>query len=221
MITHIKFPYIDKILISNKRRTLYHHKSKYKPFDIHGKVLTKRYNNSNYSFDTPDGNLIDLRTGEKVIANPRTAGEARYWVVNFQDIYNNYIKYQARNTIVTKIKEALELALTDVKPFTKFPLRLELFIYAEKMPVDVDNKGVMYFKNITDLMVKKFKLLPDDSSEYIIDTGRTVWIKVGHRYLEKMIMRITELDSSNLNIPEEGLFENDEETDEEKFLNEN
>lgn len=197
----IKFPYIDKILVSNKRQTKYYHTSKFKDYNhLAKKKLPTRFKNKKYSINS-EGYIVNNDTKEKVIANPRTAGEARYWVVNFQDIYNGYIRFQTRNDYVTKIKNALELALTDVKPFTKFPLRLELFIYAETMPIDVDNKGVLYTKCITDLMVKKFNLLPDDSSEYITDTGRTVWVKVGHRYKEKMILRVTELNENNLDLP--------------------
>jgi hypothetical protein len=43
------------------------------------------------------------------------------------------------------------------------------------MPVDVDNKGVIYHKVFGDVL--KRHLIPDDSSEYINDTGRIKWIK--------------------------------------------
>ncbi len=199
----IKFPYIDKILVSNKRQTKYYHTSKFKEYNhLAKKNIPKRFKNDNYGVDG-NGFIINNITGDKIIANPRTAGNAKYWVINFQDIYNGYIRFQVRASYILKIKKALELALTDVKPFTKFPLRLELFIYAETMPVDIDNKGVMYFKCITDMMVKQYKILPEDDSEYITDTGRTVWIKVGHRYKEQMILRVTELTKDNLNIPSE------------------
>ena len=90
-----------------------------------------------------------------------------------------------------KIKDLMKDWVEGIKPFTQFPLRLELFIYAENMRIDVDNKGVIFFKCFTDLLTN-CKIIPDDSSEYITDTGRTVWVKVP-KHKEKMEFIITEI----------------------------
>lgn len=163
-------------------------KSKYFPFT--SKILAGRFKTDKYTWND-NGVLIDITTGEKVIANPKTAGQSREWVINFQPIYNNSLHPQQRALYMKIIKDNMKDWVDGVEPFTQFPLQIELFIYAESMPVDVDNKGCILFKCFSDLLTILGKI-PDDNSEYITDTGRTKWIKTP-KHKEKMEFVITEL----------------------------
>ena len=188
-------PYIDRITVAQKIRAKYFNRRDYKPFNIHGKELgsrrTKGLANNTYSFDE-DGYLIDTTTKEKVIANPKKAGNQREWVVNFQSIYNGTIRDHVRNNYLNKLKELLSIWIEDIPPFIEFPLQIELFIFAEEMSVDVDNKGVCYHKVFQDILVYN-RIIPDDSSEYIRDTGRCVWIPTP-KHKEKMEFHISKIE---------------------------
>jgi hypothetical protein len=185
----IQMPYLDKITISQKIRPKYYLKSKYKPFNINGKSLPKKYNNNNYTFNN-QGILINVLTEEKIISNPIIVGKERYWVINFQSIYNGYIKPIQRSNYMNIIKAHLDDWI-NIEPITEFPLRLQLFIYSNEMPVDIDNKGPIYFKVFTDLLVKK-NIIPDDSVEYIRASGGTEWIPTP-RHKEKMEFHISKI----------------------------
>lgn len=184
-------PYIGEITVAQKIRAKYHHKSQYKPYNILGKKLGKRLSDiNNYSFNE-EGFLINNETSEKVIANPFKAGEPRRWVINFQAIYNGTIKKHVRNNYLNKLKDLLTPSVEEIPVITEFPLRIELFIYCAEMPVDVGNKGPIYFKVFEDIL--KVNKIPDDSSEYIRDTGRTVWIPTP-RHKERMEFHITKIE---------------------------
>lgn len=190
----IKLPYIDRITVAQKIRSKYHHKYKYKPYNIEGKILGKRLTeglaNNTYSFDESDY-IIDSSTRERIIANPKKAGEVREWVINFQAIYNGTIKKHVRNNYLNKLKELITPWI-DIEPITEFPLRIEFFMYAEEMNVDVDNKGVIYHKVFADIL-KTLKVIPDDDGNYIRDTGRTVWIPTP-KHREKMEFHISKIE---------------------------
>ncbi len=191
-------PYIDRITVAQKIRAKYFNRRDYKPFNIHGKELgsrrTKGLANNIYSFDE-DGYLIDIITKEKVIANPKKAGNVREWVINFQKIYDGTIRKHIRNNYLNLLKELITPWIT-IEPITEYPIKLEFFIFATEMPVDVSNKGVCYTKVFEDIL-QKLKVIPNDSSNYIRSTGATTWIPVGHKSKEKMIFVITKIENEN------------------------
>lgn len=174
--------YPAKIKLSNKQRAKYYHKNK-------GKKPPKKYQNDRYSFNEAKV-LIDLVTGEKVIANPRLAGTPKMWNVNFQAIWNQQIKFQQRAVITNKLKDIFTPYIKNLKPITEFPLKFEIFICDIDMVVDMSNKGVIYTKIIEDLLVE-YKVIPDDKPEFINDTGRCKWVKVSTEEEIRMIIRIS------------------------------
>lgn len=190
----IELPYIDKLLVSKKRNPKYYSITTGvgRKQITTGSRVEKKLTAGIYKLDSK---LFVLdENGEKIVSNVRTVGKPKYWVVNFQDIYNNIIRFQARNTIIIKLKNEFLPYINTSKlnciDFSNlYPLRIELFIFSKEMPVDVDNKGALYFKVFQDII--KDKYIQDDSSEYINDTGRVKWIKVNEDQEEKMIFRIT------------------------------
>jgi hypothetical protein len=182
IIYRIEIPnYPAKIKLSEKQRAKYYVKGK-------GKKVPKKYQNDKYEFNK--GILTNIVTGEKVIANPRTAGTPKLWNVNFQAIWNQQIKYQPRAVITQKLKGVFAPFIKPLKPITEFPIRFELFIFDIDMPVDVSNKGVVYTKIIEDLLTE-YKIIPDDKAEFINDTGRCKWVKVSSQEEIRMIIRIS------------------------------
>jgi hypothetical protein len=182
-ITILNYP--SKIKLSEKRIARYYKKGKTK------KKVPKKYSNINEYNYNDKGFLINLTTKERVIANPLSVGTPRYWVVNFQSIWNQAIKHQQRAVIINKLKDLLKPYITPIEAIAHYPIRIELFLYDTEMKVDVDNKGVIYTKVITDLLVKENKIL-DDSSQYVNDTGRCKFIKVNTEEERKMIIKIWE-----------------------------
>jgi hypothetical protein len=184
--------YPSKIKLSDSRRAIYYHKSK------HRMKLPKKYQSGRYTWGN-DGYLYDIEDSDnkKIIKNSKSAGTPRYWAVNFQAIWNQQIKHQARASVTNKLKDIFRPYLKDLDIITEYPIKMELFLHDVEMPIDVDNKGVVYTKVITDLLVNTNKgeddnrsIIPDDSSTYVNDTGRCKWVKVNNYKDIKMVIRI-------------------------------
>lgn len=185
----IKLPYIDKITVAQKIRPKYYHKSKFKPYT--NKDLPKRFKSDKYSINE-NGFIIDSSTKEQIISNSRKAGEARFWIVNFQSIYNGSLNKHARNNYLIKLKDLLKDTVDEIPIITEFPIKIEFFIYSNEMPVDLGNKSPCYYKVFEDLLQDLGKI-PNDSSEYIQDTGRTKWIPTP-KHKEKMEFHISKIE---------------------------
>jgi hypothetical protein len=192
LIYEIEIPnYPSKVQLSASRRAVYFTKVKDKD------KLPKKYQADDYYWGD-DGYLYHKDTPtKKVIKNSKSAGTPKYWSVNFQAIWNQQIKYQARANITRILKDLLRPYIEVLEPITEYPIRIEMFLLDQKMPVDVDNKGVVFTKVLLDLLVNSNKgepnnkkVIDDDSSEYINDVGRCKWIKIEEGETPKMIIRI-------------------------------
>lgn len=189
--------YPDKVLISKARRPVYYVKE---GSSVRGKtqIPTSFLKNKNkYYFDSR-GVLMNKVTGEAKLANPKSAGEPRYWVVNFQQIWNGSIAKHGRNNRVEKLKEILRPHFTRVLPVLVYPVAIEIFIYDTEFPVDVSNRGVIYTKVIEDLLVTEAILL-DDSAKYVNDSGRVKYIKVEDKKDKKMVINILSSNNESTN----------------------
>jgi hypothetical protein len=182
--------YPSKIQLSSSRRAVYFIESKHR-----GKLPKKYAEDQKYQW--LNGFLHNTETEEKVIKNSKSVGTPKFWSVNFQAIWNQQIKYQQRANITRKLKDIFKPHIEVLEPITEYPIRVELFLFDQEMPVDVDNKGVVFTKVITDLLVNtnkgesdNKKIIEDDSSEYINDIGRCKWIKISENEKPKMIIRI-------------------------------
>lgn len=177
----IIIPYLDKLLISKKMNPKYYSYTKgvgRKLVEPDSRIDLK-VREGLYGMDAKDFVLDE--NGEKIVSNIRTVGKPRYWVVNFQDLYNGKVNTFGRNARMNLLKEAIWQAikhedLNQLVKINEYPIKIELFIYTEEMPIDVDNKGAIYHKAFQDLLTS-LKIITDDSSEFINDTGRTKWIK--------------------------------------------
>lgn len=172
--------YPDSIQMAKARRPVYYTKK--------GKrKIPKRYlNKEKYGFNVA-GQVINLATGERVIANSKTAGTERRWVVNFQEIWNGNTSGAARAAKVNKLKDILRPYIQQLKPIRpdQYPIGMAIKLYNTEFKVDASNKGVIYIKVIEDLMTE-LKIIEDDGPGYINDTGRILLIKVNSEKERKM-----------------------------------
>lgn len=191
--------YPDKVLISKARRPVYYVS---KDAQVKGKTEIPKsfHDRKKYYFDDR-GILTERSTGKPKLANPKSAGQPRYWVVNFQQIWNGSIAKHGRSSRVDKLKEALRPYIDKTKPYLipiyewEYPVAIEIFIYDTEFPVDVSNRGVLYIKVIEDLLVTE-GILKDDSAEYVNDSGRVKYIKIEDKKDKKMVINILSSDNA-------------------------
>lgn len=186
--------YPDKVMVAKARRPIFYVSAESR---VRGrtKVPSSFLTSANYQFNS-DGVLIDVRTGEAKLANPKTAGTPRMWVVNFQDIWNQNITKQDRAMKVDKLKAILRPYISKMRalPKSSFPVEININLYDIVMPVDVSNKGVIYTKVIEDLLVSEGKI-PDDSVFYVNCSGRTKFISVESLKDKRMEIKILKSDN--------------------------
>lgn len=176
--------YPDRVMISKARRPVYYTKD-------NAQNIPKSFKDTKkYVFD-PQGRLIDKRTGEFKIKNSKTAGQPRYWRVNFQEIWNGAIAKHGRNSRVEKLKEVFRPYIESIEPLgdLDYPIGMEILIYDTEFPIDVSNRGVIYTKVIEDLLVRCEKIV-DDGAYWVTDSGRTRYVKVDAIAERKMVINI-------------------------------
>lgn len=182
--------YPDKVLTAKARRPVYYVLPTSK---VKGRSdVPPTFLGDKYYFDKA-GVLYSKKTGEPQLANPQLAGKPRYWVVNFQDIWNQNLAKQQRAMMVDKLKDVLRPFIKAVPPISAFPIEVSVCLYDDQCPVDISNRGAVYTKVVEDLLVKE-GIIPDDSVRYVNCSGRTKFIPVD-RSDRKMEIRITKSDN--------------------------
>lgn len=167
MLQKIVVPdYPDSIQMSKERRAVYYTKN--------GKrKIPKRYlDKTRYYFDS-NGRVRHTYTHTPVIANPRTVGKERRWVVNFQEIWNGRTAGPARANKINRLKDILRPYIKQMSSVKEYPIGLQIELYNTSFNVDAFNKGAIYIKVIEDLMTEQ-GIIEDDSPGYINDTGRVI-----------------------------------------------
>lgn len=174
-------PYPDKVLLSKVRRPVYYNIKNATKTQL-DKVGAKFYFNEKQL-------LINGDTLQPIVKNKRTVGKPRYWKVNFQQIWNQAITKQARANIIHKLEDLVRPSISKCPVINVFPLAVELIIYDTGIRQDVHNRGVVYHKVFADLLQQLGKI-PNDTSEYINEAGRTVFIKVENESEVRMFYNI-------------------------------
>jgi hypothetical protein len=219
MIT-IEIPnYIRQIVLSASRKEEYYY------YDAKagtlatkkGKPAPTKYNINGYAYSlrqVPQKTkkakveyaIFDNDKQEFVVANPKAAGKPKYYTINSQDFYSGNIRYN-RTKITQAIKANFLPYVCNLKPFTEFPIEIELYIYdvpgTENW--DILNRGWIYIKCFEDLIKsgatgEKIEgnkeaiffqpLIPDDNIKYLHASGRCVFIPIKDETKRKMIFII-------------------------------
>lgn len=177
LLAEITIPkFITKVQISKKARPKYYKK---------GKKIPPTYEKK-YRFNSK-GFLVDA-DGERIIANSRTAGKAKYEVLSGNKLISGYGSPFMRANLVRGLKDfyrpfVQEYVLTH-GPITEFPIQVTWDIYTvvEDNPEwDASNLS-FYYKYFEDSLFEKtdektnqpqhnnkklVQLIPDDSIKYI------------------------------------------------------
>lgn len=224
--------YIRQVTLSNKRRSLYwifdkqavksrnkilpasfikpEYKEEYKKNNVFWNVMLK----SMYDFKTEKGHtyLVYKATGQKVLANPRTAGTPKVVVINSQNLYSGTMNEFERIKIVTAIKESFLPYVKTLNPIKDYPIKVSLEIQDTIVNEfggarwDLDNRGYLYFKCFMDLittgktgitdkegnrLTRMAPILIDDSSMYVTGVGGLTFTPIENSKDRKLIFTIT------------------------------
>lgn len=198
--------YIRRVQLSAARRPVY-----YKVGDV---VKAKKYSDrKKYDYvEHKVGNrrekfLTDLRTGQRVLKNPKAAGTPKLKVINGQGIYDQSIQIHTRDTMMKTLKQYFTpFVEQQLEPITGFPIR----IYAEihdtvlesnsKKLWDLDNRFYMYQKAFQDVLVgNKVQgvptskvIIPDDNILFITQAPAPVFIPVENTEDRKLVFILAE-----------------------------
>ena len=160
--------YLTKIKVSKARRAKYYKKG--------SKNIPKKYRGEGYTFDKrgfligPDGN--------RVVANPRTAGKPRYETLSGNKLTSGYATPFTRNKISSALKDFYRPFVRQLEPLglEDFPIRIEWDFYTT---VDVANFDMgnfwFYYKYFEDSLHETedhrgntFEpIIPDDNVRYV------------------------------------------------------
>lgn len=199
ILRQIRIPdYPDRVLISKAKRAVYYVKE---GSEVKGNtnIPPSFKNKKKYYFDSR-GVLISKKTGKPQLANPKSVGQPRWWVVNFQQIWNGSIAKHGRSSRIDKLKEVLRPHVQKLNeewgPLDdrNYPVSIEIYIYDVDFQVDVSNRGVIYVKVLEDLLVTE-GILVDDSAEYVNDSGRVKYIKIEDKKDREMVINILSSDN--------------------------
>lgn len=137
--------------------------------------------------------LINLKTKEPVIANPRVAGQPRYKKINGQDLYrgnnNPYIRSKMIRSMKTFFRK--EIDKLNVSPIndSDYPVEMELELHTNvtENDFDMDNAGWVYVKVIQDVLVE-FQIIRNDTKTYLAKTGGVQYVPVKEGEPRKLVI---------------------------------
>jgi hypothetical protein len=172
--------YIEYVTLSKKRRPRYYTK---------GNNIPKKYlDKKKYNFNTK-GVLVDVETGEKIIANPKVANKPRVKKISGQDIWVG-INHHLRSKIAREVKKYFENAFKNLKPLKieDYPIGVCIDFYK---PIgdgdyDLDNLSLIYRKCCHDALKG---IIEDDTVTYLRSMP-TNFIPVSNNQRRKMVITI-------------------------------
>jgi|SRR6188508_260055 len=167
--------FIPKLQLSKSRRAVYYQLQDYNK--IPKKYKTKQVNLSipselglRHPYEWRQGKVYDSFTQQFIIKNSRTAGKARYWVINGQSIYNGAISPKSRAGLMVKLHEYFKEILKDCPKFNlkegeRYKVKYIFYLLEDKVYPDISNLWV-YGKVINDVLVKDLQVVTDDNTKY-------------------------------------------------------
>jgi Holliday junction resolvase RusA-like endonuclease len=138
--------------------------------------------------------LVDLKTGERVVANPRAAGTAKYEVINGQKIYSGMVHPTMRARIFSTLKDFLKPFMQKL-PKIDAPVKIRCEIHdtireaKSKSLWDLDNRGWPYIKAFQDLLVD-LEVIHDDNVLFITGSGGIEFNPVSSNEERKLVFII-------------------------------
>lgn len=188
-----------------------------KYYELNSKKIPKKYCSGGYEFaNITIGKktkrvLINLLTGEPVIANPRSVGKARVRQISGNDLFNEFTPTYVIAKQLNVIKNQMSMYIQGLPPITKLPIRIIMEIHdtfedETNSKWDVSNRALMYIKAFEDVicgfkkMVKRVNgkevvntinpLIPDDNRLYITQPPAPIFFPIEDTKQRKLIFKI-------------------------------
>lgn len=153
--------------------------------------------------------LIDVRTGEQIVANEAQAGTPKWIQIKGQDFYNNKVDKHLRGTIMDAIKADMKKHINiDPIPEDMYPLRITCELHDTVKNVydrshdpigqqwDVDNRCYPYNKAFPDLM-QSLQLFINDDRLHITGPPASLFCPI-HRHEDRKLVFIMEKDDREI-----------------------
>jgi hypothetical protein len=138
--------------------------------------------------------LVDLETGERVIANPKSAGTARHEVINGQKIYSGMVHPTMRAKIFRELKAFIKPFVQDT-PRIDQPVKIRCEVHdtirepKSSSLWDLDNRGWPYIKAFQDIIVEH-QIIHDDNVLFITGSGGIEFFPVNSQEERKLVFII-------------------------------
>jgi hypothetical protein len=141
--------------------------------------------------------LVELATGELVVANPNKAGTPKYKTIRGNDLFSNMDEH-TRGKIMEDIKTTFRGAVIASPVITEYPIGIitelhdtiknELELSNEEFGGvwDVDNRGVIYNKAFLDLLQEMGKI-PNDDRLHVTIPPHTQFVPINYGEVRKLV----------------------------------
>jgi hypothetical protein len=151
--------------------------------------------------------LIDIETGERVIANPKAQGTPKIITINGQKIYNGEVNKNVRNKVMMEIKKSFKPYIEKMEPISNYPIKITLEIHdtiresQSNNLWDIDNRSYPYIKGFQDCLtgncdklgnLRNKKIIEDDSVLFIIQAPVPVFIPVDDPADRKLVFILSD-----------------------------
>tara|TARA_R110002020_G_scaffold444466_1_gene656093 strand:+ start:1123 stop:1800 length:678 start_codon:yes stop_codon:yes gene_type:complete len=138
--------------------------------------------------------LVDLNTGERVIANPNSWGTPNWEVINGQKMYNGDYNPFTRGKIMEAIKKEFKDSISCLTK-RKDTVHIEITMYdtiresKSKSLWDLGNRAFPYVKAIEDQLVDS-GIIPDDNTLFVTKSGGARFIPIKDTEKRKIVLTL-------------------------------
>lgn len=131
---------------------------------------------------------------ERFIKNTKTVGTPNLWILNGQDLYNATLNWRMRQTVAKYYHEYFTTFIKDqLKPIQiphgKF-LSISCDIYEVKRLIMPDVSNMWLLEKFFEDALQECKIIPDDSPDYVRESGRKRYHWVSSPEQRKLIFTI-------------------------------
>jgi len=185
--------YMRKIKLSEARRKRYYHKE--------SQIKSKKYKDrEKYKFVKDV--LVEVATGEPIVANPKAAGTPKYKVINSQALYNQSLHPITRAKMMHALKTEFCDSLKELDPFV-CPIHVTMEFHDEPKVKgadwDLENRAGIYFKAFHDTLtgykvkgVNTITPLIEDDNVYFVTAYTCRFVPLEEGETRKLVILIDE-----------------------------
>ena len=190
-MTEIVIPeYITHVQLAKARKPKY-----FKKGTATARKRAAKYKHKLYTWNK-DGWLVGP-SGERVVANSKSAGTPRFLKINGQQLYSGNMNAMVRSKVVNEIKDFMRTHIpSGVK--MQYPVRIESDLYTPMAAKnwDLDNQWI-YHKCFLDALVSE-GCLPDDNIMFVTQAPAFRYFPVDTLEERKIVYRIVQEDRDEI-----------------------